>query len=72
MNDSRKNWRRWARISSACIDVRPLLAGLLALQLLLGIGSVLSDLPPLLVLAHNGIASMLLLCVLRLRLGATT
>jgi hypothetical protein len=31
MNDSRKNWRRWARTSSACIDVRLLLAGLLAL-----------------------------------------
>ena len=32
MNDSRKNWRRWARISSACIDLRPLWAGLLALS----------------------------------------
>ena len=32
MNDSRKNWRRWARISSACIDVRPLWAALLALS----------------------------------------
>ena len=44
----------------------PMLLGLLLLQMALGITNVLGDLPLLVAVAHNGLAAILLLVVLRL------
>jgi cytochrome c oxidase assembly protein subunit 15 len=46
------------------------LIGMLAVQLLLGLAALMQELPLLVVLAHNLTASVLLLCVLRMKLLA--